>query len=228
MNHTVAVEEFEGPLGVLLDLINRDKLEVSNVSVGTITSAYLEKVRHLDDITAEDLSEFLQLGARLLYIKSLALLPQTAEAEQTRELEQLSLELAEYRRYQAAARYLASRTSLQTWSRPAAPRLGVSELPMPSLALNQLAEAFNRALKFALAAKPTAILSEHISIEVIAKELSRRLKEGFDLQSVIERCHNRLEIVVNFLALLELVRSGKARVVQVSQFEPIRVEAAYG
>lgn len=226
MSHTVKTGEFEGPLGVLLELIQGGKLEVSSVSVGAITSAYLEKVRSLEDASPEDLSEFLQLGARLLYIKSLALLPQANTEEQSRELEQLSLELSEYRRFQEAAKYLAGRSNERTWQRPVAPKLERSELPLPNLALDQLAEAFTRALKLAPVATPTQVLKPHLSLETITRQLQDRLPAGFDLNAVVESCRDRLEIVVTFLALLELIKSGAARATQASQFDPIRVEAA--
>ncbi len=228
MSHTVAVGEFEGPLGLLLDLIERKQLEVSQISVGTITSEYLAKVRGLVGVSAEDLSEFLQLGARLLYIKSLSLLPQIDSDEQTRELEQLSLELAEYRQIQAAAKLLAQRSDTQAWQRPAAARLKPSDLPLPQVGLEQLAEAFTRALKFAPVAAPDAVITTHLSIETVTQNLRRLLPSGFELHKVIERCRDRLEIVVTFLAILELVRDGAARITQSGQFEPILVEAARG
>src|SRR4051812_21815619 len=115
MSHTVAVGEFEGPLGVLLELVERNKLEVSAISVGQITTEYLAYVRTLEAASAEDLSEFLQLGARLLYVKSLALLPQETSDQQATELKQLSLELAEYRRFQSAARLLNDLATGGTW-----------------------------------------------------------------------------------------------------------------
>lgn len=226
MSHTVAVGEFEGPLGVLLELIERNQLEVSQVSVGSITSDYLKKVRGLVGVSAEDLSEFLQLGARLLYIKSLSLLPQADTDEQTRELEQLSLELAEYRQFQAAAKLLAQRSSSRTWQRPPAPRLMPQDLPLPTLGLEQLAQAFTRALKFAPVAAPSTIIKPHLSIETVTEKLRQLLPTGFELHTVVERCRDRLEIVVTFLAILELVRSGVARVSQSGQFDPILVEAA--
>jgi len=154
MSHTVAVGEFKGPLGVLLELIERRQLEVSQVSVGTITSEYLEKVRGLEAVSAEDLSEFLQLGARLLYIKSLSLLPQTDSDEQARELEQLSLELAEYRRFQSAAKLLAARSSSRTWQRPSAPRLMLHELPLPTLGLDQPRRSLHPGIKIRTGSHP--------------------------------------------------------------------------
>ncbi len=227
MSHTVAVGEFEGPLGVLLELIERDKMEVSQIAVGTITSEYLEKVRGIEGVSAEDLSDFLQLGARLMYIKSLSLLPQAGVEEQDRELKQLSLELTQYRRFQAAAKLLAMRTDSRTWQRPAAPRLSLHEQPVPDISLHQLSEAFTRAMKFAPVAQRSTVLKSHVSIETIVKDLSQRLPNGFELHTVIERCRDRLEIVVTFLALLELMRSGSARVTQGAQFDAILVEAAH-
>jgi segregation and condensation protein A len=226
MTHTVAVDQFEGPLGVLLELVNKGKLEVSQVSVGRITSEYLAKVRGLQGVSAEDLSEFLQLGARLLYIKSLALLPQPDAQEQTRELDQLSRELNEYRRYQEAARLLSGRAHLRTWPRPAGPHLAPHELPLPNLSLDQLAAAFSRALQLAPEAPPTAVIKPHLSLETVTAKLEKRLSGGFALHTVIEGCRDRLEIIVTFLAVLELVRSGAAKVSQASQFEPVLVEAA--
>jgi segregation and condensation protein A len=228
MTHTVAVGEFEGPIGVLLELINRGKLEVSRVSVGQITSEYLEKVRGLEGVSAEELSEFLQLGARLLFIKSLALLPQADAEEETRELEQLSRELSEYRRYQEGAKLLSGRAALGSWPRPAAPALDKSEQALPNIALDQLAAAFTRALKLVPPAPPATVIKPHLSLDTVTAKLRGRLSEGFALHDIIEGCHDRLEIVVTFLAVLELVRGGAATVTQASQFEPIQVEAARG
>lgn len=225
MSHTIAVGEFEGPLGVLLELVESSKLEVSAISVGQITTEYLQYVRTLQ-VSAEDLSEFLQLGARLLYIKSLALLPQESAEQQATELQLLSLELAEYRRFQAAAKTLATRTTQRTWTRPATPRLEARDLPLPDLKLEQLAQAFTRALKLVPPAEPKAVIKHHLSLETVTKNLRGLLPAGFELHTVIERCRDRLEVVVTFMAILELIREGAAQVVQAGQFEPILVKPA--
>jgi segregation and condensation protein A len=224
MSHTIAVGEFEGPLGVLLELVERNKLEVSAISVGQITSEYLAYVRSLTRGSAEDLSEFLQLGARLLYIKSLALLPQDSAEQQASELQQLSLELAEYRRFQEAARNLGALATQATWPRPVVTRLDPGELPLPDIQLTQLAEAFTQALRRTQKPTLTTIQTPHLSLETVTRRLHKLLPGGFNLQTVIDSCNNRLEIVVTFLATLELVRSGAAKLTQASQFEPILVE----
>jgi len=225
MTHTVAVGEFEGPLGILLDLVERGRVEVTAISVAQITENYLSRVKQLGSTSPESLSEFLQLGARLLYIKSLALLPQPASEEQTEELRQLNLELEEYKRLQAAARQLARRESLRSWHRTATDTLPLHELPLPELDLPQLAEAFTRALKRLEPERPVSVIQRHVSLEAVSRRLRDRLGQGaFELQVLLDDCHNRLEAIVTFLALLELIREGTARVTQANQFASINVE----
>lgn len=228
MSHTVMVGEFKGPMGVLLDLIDHGKLNVSEVSVGEITAGFLESIKHLPNITTDEMSDFLQLGARLLYIKSLALLPEIDTGEQHRELNQLNTELAEYRRFQTAAKLLGTSKVMRTWQRTATTHLPVTDLAVPHISLEQLADAFTRALKFAPVSTPAVVIKPHLSLEVVTHNLTKLLADGFELQTVIARCHDRLEIVVTFLAILELVRSGVAAVSQTGQFGAIHVESAHG
>jgi segregation and condensation protein A len=226
MAHTVAVGEFEGPLGLLLELVQRGKIEVSSISVAEVTAKYLARLEALEVDTPEELSEFLGLGARLVYIKSLALLPQESSVEQGEELRILNLELAEYKRMQSAARELGQRSSIRTWPRTVTERLPRHDLPLPEIDISQLSEAFTRALKRTDPSQPTGIIRRHISMEVVSKRLKRSLQSGqFELQDLLDGCRDRLEIIVTFLALLELIRGGIARVIQTGQFAPIMVEA---
>lgn len=227
MTHTVAVGEFEGPLGILLELVERNKLEVTSISVAHITKEYLERIKDIRERSPENVSEFLQLGARLMYIKSLALLPQESAAEQVEEIRQLNLELDEYRRFQEAARLLASRAKRQTWERRAVTKLEPHERPLPDVSLVELSEAFTRALKHLEPSRPAGIIRQHVSLESVAKRLRQRLDKGFQLQTIIDDCRDRMEIVVTFLALLELVRHQEARVTQADQFAPIMVEGVH-
>ncbi|MDF2461453.1 MAG: chromosome segregation and condensation protein ScpA [Candidatus Saccharibacteria bacterium] len=227
MTHTVAVEQFEGPLGILLDLVEKGRLEVTDISVAEITAGYLDRIKQLDDRSPEELADFVQLGARLLYIKSLALLPRSSDTEQVEELRQLNIELAEYRQMQTAARELARRTSARSFQRTATERLSTSELPLPSLDLTELSAAFTRALKRMEPAPARAVIKSHTSIETVITRIKRRLDDGsFGLQELLDSCRDRFEVVVTFLALLELVRDDSVRVVQAGQFDPIMVEAS--
>jgi segregation and condensation protein A len=226
MSHTVAVDQFEGPLGLLLELVEKGRLAVTAISVAEITAGYLERVQQLDAVEPEELAEFVELGARLVHIKSLALLPQSDAGEQAEELRQLNLELAEYRRYQSAARELAGRTALRSWRRSVAMHLPATELPLPSVELPALAEAFRAALKRVEAAPAKTVLRPMLSLEEVIGRLRRRLGHGsLPLQEIIDNCHDRLEIIATFLAVLEVVHNGTARVTQGGQFDPIILEA---
>jgi hypothetical protein len=123
---------------------------------------------------------------------------------------------------------LAGRSRERTWHRPAvARRPNGGPLVPASVSLELLATAFSRALKFAPVTPPVTIIKPHLSLETITRRLHDQLPSGFALHTIIEGCRDRLEIVVTFLALLELVRSGAAVVTQAGQFEPIQVEAAH-
>ena len=225
MSHTVAVGEFEGPLGALLELVERNKLEVSAISVGQITTEYLGYIRTLAQATAEDLSEFIQLGARLLYIKSLALLPQDSSLQEESELRQLEHELTEYRQFQSAAKALSSMGGGGTWTHPVT-RRDTSDLPFPNLTLEQLATAFSMICARTAPVSPEVVVKQHLSLEIVTEKLRRLVPSGFNLETQIRSCRSRLEIVVTFLAILELIREGTAQVIQNGQFETILVGPA--
>jgi segregation and condensation protein A len=229
MTHTVAVGEFEGPLGILLELVERGKLEVSSISVAQITAQYLERIKSMEHRSPEDLTEFAQLGARLLYIKSLALLPQESAHEQSDELRLLNLELAEYQRMQEAARELSLRAANPSFARQVTERLDPADLPLPQIALPDLGAAFANAMARLEPVRPTGSIRPHLSLEAVVSRLQHRLQTGgsFELQSLLDSIHDRLEVIVTFLALLELIRSGSANVIQANQFAPIRVEEAH-
>jgi segregation and condensation protein A len=225
MSHMFAVGEFEGPLGALLELVERHKLEVSVISVGQITTEYLQYVRTLAEASADDLSEFIQLGARLLYIKSFALLPQDGSQEQAGELQQLERELTEYRQFQQAAKTLGARTA-GTWLHPV-PQIDPSTRPFPNLSLTQLTQTFQSLLLKVPAETPEAVIKPHLSLEKVTAQLRDLAATGFNLESRLRQCRDRVEIVVTFLALLELLREGTAQVIQHGQFEPIFVGPAH-
>ena len=225
--HAVSAPSFEGPLGLLLELAEKGKVELTAISVSKITADYLARVSAMANLEPEELSDFLRLGSRLLYIKSLALLPREA-GRQGEELERLTLELAEYRRYQQAARKLSGMLKSSTWPREAVSKLSSEDLPLPPLKLDVLQEAFTCALKRAEPLTGSSPLEQGESQASIIKSLKKRLKAGpFELQTVLDAATDRFAIIITFLALLELLKSGAATVAQDGQFSPIMIEAAH-
>lgn len=226
MTLEISAPTFEGPLGLLLELAEKGQVELTSISVSVITADYLARVNAMTSLEPEELSDFLRLGSRLLYIKSLALLPREA-AEQSVQLERLSLELAEYRRYQQAARKLSGMLGNSTWQRDNVTKLPAGELPLPSLRLNVLQEAFTRALKRAEPIAEHHVINQ-LSQAAVMAQLKKRLEAGsFELQTALSIAADRFEIIVTFLALLELLKSGQATVNQHAQYGPITIEAAH-
>ena len=218
MTPTVTVPNFEGPLGLLLELVENGKLEVTAIAVGTITRQYLDRVSGMSELGRDDLAQFLELGARLVYIKSLALLPDAENDEvPLAELRELNQELAEYRRFQSATQHLRTRlaSGQRSYPRTAVPKLSGAELPQPEINLVQLGVLFNAALERTKPAPTMTLRTHHYDQAEIAQRLiDRAKKKPVGLSSVIEACSDRLEIIVTFLAVLELVRRGSAEVGQ--------------
>ncbi len=201
-------------------------MEVTSISITMLTQAYLDRIRRLNSHNPEELSEFLQLGCRLIHIKSLALLPQAGSDEQAEELNQLNIELEEYRHYQLAAATLARNSQHRTWQRQSVTKLDVSELPMPNIELGKLQEAFARAVRRAEPISPRGNIPAHLSQAEVTKRITDRLKSGsFELETLLIETKLRIAIIVTFLALLELIKSHAVRVVQQTQFDPIVIEA---
>ena len=212
---------FDGPLALLIELIERDKLEVTSISVETITQECLKSVSTLD-LDIDHLAEFVSLGSRLIYIKSLALLP--GKNEQAEELALLEQDLSEYRRYREVAELLQSRLSeARTWTKGATYE-APDQRPQSEVSLDQLSAAFNLALKRNRPLGATTVLKRHLDINAVIKNLLQLIKkEPVDLQTIIDNCTDRLEIIVTFLALLEVIKSHQVSISQSSQFGSIMI-----
>ena len=225
MSVTVAISSFEGPLGLLLEHVERGKMEVTAISVADITQNYLNRIKDLTSNDPDELSEFLQLGCRLIHIKSLALLPKTDHDNQPDELKQLNIELEEYRSYQVAAASLARNAHHRTWQRQSTTLLDPGDVPVPTVDLAKLQEAFSRALQRAEPMGTRGTITSHLTQAEVSAQVVARLKSGsYELDTLLSEAKDRLTIIVTFLAILELIKLRRIRVVQPVQFEPIMVE----
>lgn len=230
MPYTVSALSFQGPLGLLIELAEKGRLELADISVGTITADYLLKVKNLGVKEPDELSDFLRLGSRLAYIKSAMLLPQSTTLEPQRELALLNDEMAEYRRFQQAARTLAARLgSESSWSRDHKPLLSPEDLALPPLNVDLLQKAFTAALRKIPAAIAVHAELPELSQAKVQENLTGRLGHGpFALDEVLVDAPDRFHVIVIFLALLELIRAGAAGVVQAGQYAPIMIVPARG
>ncbi len=229
----IRIPAFEGPLQLLLQLIERDDLDITAVSLVAVTDQYLTAIRKRDGIDANALAEFVAIGARLIYLKSKALLPPDpgeAELEDDdvgRELVDL---LLEYRRYREVAEVLHERQEqgFRFFVRSAPPPAIVPGPGLDGVTVELLRELMEEALARVPVERPRAyIRRETLTLAQRIDDLRDRLKKRgkFSFRTVMEQCQTKVEIVIVFMAILELLKGGECEVVQEKRFGDISVSA---
>jgi len=231
--YQVKLAVFEGPLDLLLQLIERQELDITTVSLAAVTDQYLEHIRLLEDLDAAALADFLVVAAKLLYIKSQMLLPRppaplTPEEEAPGEA--LARQLREYKRFKQVALGLREREAagLRSYPREAPPPQPETRFRLEDVALADLLGAMQEAL----ARLPTvpeaesAVRPLSVSIDDKIADIARRTagRRRVSFRALLRAATSRVEVIVTFLALLELVRLRRVTVAQESLFEDIAIE----
>ncbi len=228
---TVRLESFEGPLDLLLYLIQSHEMDISTVSLTKITDQYLAYVKLMQELNFDTASEFLVMAATLIHWKSKALLPQEEQAganagdEEEFSQEDLIRQLLEHQRFLEAGRELGQRPKLGedifTRLNPKPP----TERVWKEMNITDLALGYQDML--VRARKRTQVLKkETVSLTDKIKEFGDRLPLGkmTELRSLLSDFPDRPEIVVTFLASLELSRLKKMKLHQEVTFAPIYLE----
>ena len=232
--YRVRLEVFEGPLELLLRLIEREELEITKVSLALVTDQYLAHIAALREVTAGDLAGFMVIAAKLLVIKSRSLLPQPeveADDEQEDLGEELAQQLVEYKRFKEVASELREieERGQRVYPRLAPPPKIEPRLHAGDATLTDLLMAFARALEAhpplpevdaVVAPAPVRIQD---CVESIERLLGRHRRVRFS--TLMRRARSRLEIIVTFLAMLEMIRRQQLQVTQDSPFGEIHLEA---
>ena len=231
-SYTVTIPVYEGPLALLLDLIERAELDITAVSLAQVTDQYLTYVRALEQVTADEISSFLVIAAKLIQIKSEALLPRPPVREVGEEdpAEDLARQLRMYKRFKEIGHWLEERQdkNLRTFLRVAPPPKVEAKLDLSDITLADLLEAAERmfAAEQEKQALGTVIAPPRITIrekiEMIATHL--RTSQGATFRGLLGENPTRLEIVVTFLALLELVKRYRVQAQQESLFSDIAIQ----
>ncbi|TLM77103.1 MAG: segregation/condensation protein A [Actinobacteria bacterium] len=245
MAYKVSVDAFEGPFDLLLHLVARQRLDVADISMTEVIDQYLAYVDRMKELDLEVASDFLLVAAMLLEIKAARLLPEE-RAELDEELEDLGPEearellverLLAYKRFKNAAGELSARHEAEARMHPRAagleePFLGLLPDFLEGVTLRSLAlicaELESRRDLFLLEAEHVAArpisLEEHV--DVVAMRLSREGRVTF--AELLVSGASPEEIVVTFLAILELYKRGAAELRQESAFGDIEVVAIDG
>jgi len=237
-HYEVRLDVFEGPLDLLLRLIERQELDITRVSLVAVTDQYLEYIRRLEHLDAATLADFLVVAAKLLLIKSRALLPapsRPAEAEQEDVGDALVRQLREYRVFKDLALRLREREAagLRTYLRVAPPPRLEKKLDLSGVTLEELLAAVQAALVAIPDAAPVNGLIQPFTITIGEKmqaiDALVARKGAFGFLRLLRRAQSRAEIVVTLLALLEMIKAGRVAVQQDKLFGEIlvtRVESA--
>jgi segregation and condensation protein A len=230
--YQVALPVFEGPLDLLLHLIEREELDITQVSLAQVTNQYLDYLAQLSERDPDNLADFLVVAAKLLLIKSRILLPQAPSPSVTEEEdvgEDLIRQLIEYRKFKEAARWLRrlDEQGLHSYIRLAAPPSLKQTVDLGDVTLEDLLAA----VREVLAIKPPApsvndtvapiIITIADQMELIERETRRGRQVSF--RQLLKRATNRLEVIVTLLALLEMVKQLRVAMRQDRQFGDIQI-----
>jgi len=230
-SYTVRLPVFEGPLDLLLELIERAELDITKVALAQVTDQYLAYLRRLEVKDPADLASFLVVAARLLQIKSEALLPRPPERSAGEEDpgDALAQQLLLYKRFKEAALILGARAEagLRTYLRRSPPPRAEPHLDLGNLRLEDLREALRRTL--AATAVEAGLTESVVAPKVHIRQKIRMIFEALRAHgritfgSLIEKAQTRLEIVVSFLAVLELIKQRQVQAVQPDLFGDIEI-----
>jgi len=220
---------FDGPIELLLSLAQRAEVDLKAIQLATLTDDYLRAIER-ERPPLDRLAAFLVIGARLVQIKAAGLMPQPSSTEED-DLEAweeaIKGRLAEYKRFKELAESLMRRHATGRFSFAGLFEPEVIPQARVQVSLDALAAAFQQVLDRLPPPEQIAFEMEHISLADKLEEL-RRLLSGqaeTSFTAVFSRARTRLEAVVIFLALLELIRIGEISVVQGSPFAEIKVRA---
>jgi segregation and condensation protein A len=233
-SYTIATPVYEGPLDLLLQLIERAELDITKLSLAIITDQYLEYIHKLTNLAADDVSAFLVIAAKLLQIKSEALLPRPPQREPGEEDpgDALAKQLILYKRYREIAGILNQREEdgLRTYLRVAPPPKLEGSYDLTGITIDDitaaaqeiftdlnLAEALNTVV-------PPSRFTIREKITLITDSLRHQKYVSF--RSLVNHENSRLEIVVTFLAMLELIKRHLVRVSQEGLFGDISLEVS--
>lgn len=227
--YTIKLSTFEGPLDLLLELIEGRKMEITQISLAQVTDQFLEYLRNNEDkITADSLASFLVIAAKLILIKSRALLPfLELTKEEEEDIVDLEQQLKEYQRFREAGKALGELFDKKN--------IGISRkykevatsmfYPPQDITVEVLADIFNRIISEqpVIPELPKDILKSKISVEDKIKEIVELVKKRIEVafHSLVKPHQGKEHVIVNFLAMLELSRQKLVTIRQQETFGEI-------
>jgi len=236
--YQVRIENFEGPLDLLLHLIKKNEINIYDIPVAMIAQQYLAYLEAREELNLNVAGDFLVMSATLLQIKSKMLLPVDETVDDDEDgpdpREELVRRLLEYKAYKEAARQLDDQEKVWReifWREQA---LSVEEeveedLPLDNVSLFDLVDALKDVLERNPASRLLEIVPDNLTVRERMNLILETLegKDSVSFAALFEGSSHRMVVVVTFLALLELMRLRVARVFQAETFGPILVSRMF-
>jgi segregation and condensation protein A len=225
---SVKLEQFEGPLHLLLELIESEKLDISQLSLANVTDAYVRHLQEHPDIPPEELADFLVVASKLLFIKSKLLLPFLYPAAEE-EAGDLEGQLKIYKEYLDASKIIEKMIGKRRFLfvHEKLPKIEIGFAPPEGFGADRMAEMFRAVIARIepVVKVPKAIIEKAVSINEKIKHLQSMLAkaEKLSFKSILMSAESRTEIIVSFLALLELVKQRSVGVDQGKLFDDITI-----
>jgi segregation and condensation protein A len=232
--YRVKLPVYEGPLDLLIHLININEIDIYNIPIAKITNEYLEYINLMKELNLEVASEFILLAATLIYIKSKSLLPKPQEdlIEEDELDPQAGLVelLLEHQKFKKTAEMLKQRSEerRQVWTRTAKDwEDKIEEDKLTEVGLFDLISALKKVLQQREKTKSLNLKRKEYTLEEKIMELTEILAEKRQLSfsSFFIKLESKIEIILYFLALLELVRRGEIKIYQKKPLEEIIIHA---
>ncbi len=234
--YPVKLGSFEGPLDLLIHLIRKNEVNIYDIPIALITDQYLQYLGLMQELNLDVAGEFLVMAATLIHIKSRMLIPRPTPEVEGEGLEEedpreaLVRRLLEHQKFKAAAELLHERQTLRSAQFPR-PDAAVADVagedyePELEVDLFSLLSAFRGVLERAKSRPKVVLPPEQMSIEDRIDQLLNRLSEteAVGFEELFADAHSRADLIVTFLALLEMIRLKLIRVFQSGAFGPIRV-----
>ena len=228
MGYEVRLEKFEGPLDLLMHLIQRDEIDIYDIPIAHITQQYLAYIEMMRMLDLDVAGEFLVMAATLMRIKARMLLPvpPAGEEEEADPRDELVRRLLEYRQFKEAAGTLGTREERRRLQYERGMVPGEEEggpLPLAPATLFHLLDALHRVLAKLPARAVLELEGEAYDIEDKIDRIHQRVQVAgrLSFETLLRECRSRLEMIVTFLALLELLKLHRVAAEQESTFGAI-------
>lgn len=243
MTLRIKIDNFEGPFDLLLHLIRKNEMDIYNIKIAEITNQYMQYINSMKSMDLEITSEFIVIAATLLQIKSKQLLPKVKDTQEQDQEENIDPEkeliekLIEYRKFKAAAEFFKSKMDKEgmVFTKKAEiidePKSvdntdilkNVTMVDLYNL-YNKIINKYNEKMNFTMVQKEIVIDTYKVEDKVlyIKDKLSKENKMKFS--SIMSECNCKMEIIVTFLAILELAKLRNLNLIQENNFNEIYIE----